>query len=191
VHAPGAVEADLAGQSEKIPLHHHARVTSVDCLVMITHVNTNATCFLLFREKSERARTCDWKATKNVNTEDDDTCPGTESGATDNCDDRCNITHLSPAIPRCPSRFSTPKSTRRVQIPRAFGEMQRVSIICISPRGESTAEMSRRDIPRKQVNGIITVPNKKREMIGFSEVAGQTLPLTPIGCRRGECNISR
>ena len=90
----------MAGQSEKIPLHD-ARVTSVDCLVMITHVNSNATCFLLFREKSERARTCDWKTAKNLDTEDDDTCPGTEGGATDDCeDDRRNITNCSSAEPR-------------------------------------------------------------------------------------------
>ena len=100
MHAPEAVEADLAGQCEKIPLHD-ARVTSVDCLVMITHVNTHATCFLLFREKSERARTCDWKTVKNLDTEDEDTCPRTEGGATDDCeDDGCNKTYRSSAEPR-------------------------------------------------------------------------------------------
>ena len=55
------------------------------------------TTYFLFREKSETVRTCDWKVAKNVNTEDDDTFPGTESGATDDCDDRRNIAHHSPA----------------------------------------------------------------------------------------------
>ena len=58
------------------------------------------TTYFLFREKSETVRTCDWKVAKNVYKEDDDTCPGTESGATDDCDDRRNITHRSPAEPR-------------------------------------------------------------------------------------------
>jgi hypothetical protein len=166
VHAPEAAEADLAGQCagqcEKIPLHD-ARVTSVDCLVMITHVNTNATCFLLFREKSERARTCDWKPAKNLDTEDDDTCPGTEGGATDDCeDDRCNIAYRSSAEPRISASTS---GHRNQDVPVAspppsrhavfrygahLGKCNVFSIICISPRGELTAEMSRRDMPRKE-----------------------------------------
>ena len=166
MHAPEAAEADLAGQCEKIPLHD-ARVTSVDCLVMITHVNTHATCFLLFREKSERARTCDWKTVKNLDTEDEDTCPRTEGGATDDCeDDGCNELTVAPrnlASARL-LRVTETKTSQSLLNPQvytpcsdtariwgnAFGEMQRVSIICISPRGELTAEMSRRDIPRKE-----------------------------------------
>jgi hypothetical protein len=44
-----AVEADLAGQHEKIPLHDaRCTVTSDNCLVLITHVKINETCFLFF-----------------------------------------------------------------------------------------------------------------------------------------------
>lgn len=108
-------------------------MTSDVCLVVITHIKLNATCFLffasaeykLFLKKPERTRmrTCDCAPQKDR--QDKGTCAQRRNAALTQCSStgpRINASTSGHRNSRCPSRFFTPKSTRRVQIWRAIGK---------------------------------------------------------------------